>query len=94
LSAESIETLRRYEWPGNVRELENLIERTLVNSSDDVVDESVVHARVRRESTDDERFRILDALRRNRWSREKTAHELGMSRVTLWRRMSKHRLYS
>jgi DNA-binding NtrC family response regulator len=34
-----------------------------------------------------ERDRLMDALVRHRWNREKAAAELGMSRTTLWRKM-------
>lgn len=40
----------------------------------------------------DERSQILAALERNHWSRSRAARELGVSRVTLWRRMWKHDL--
>lgn len=95
LSAAALASMTRRAWPGNVRELENLIERTLVNSTSPVVDESVLASGAPAEETADaERARIVKALERNRWSREQTARELGMSRVTLWRRMSRYRLYS
>lgn len=35
----------------------------------------------------EERRLILDALERNRWNRERTAAEIGISRVSLWRKM-------
>jgi transposase-like protein len=37
----------------------------------------------------DERARILQALERHHWRRERAARELGISRITLWRRMWK-----
>jgi formate hydrogenlyase transcriptional activator len=42
ISSELMETLIRYPWPGNIRELQNLIERSVILSSGDVlsVDES------------------------------------------------------
>jgi two-component system response regulator AtoC len=40
LSARALERLSSYAWPGNVRELENMIERALIVSNDDVLDES------------------------------------------------------
>ncbi|MGH7821322.1 MAG: sigma-54-dependent transcriptional regulator [Candidatus Binatia bacterium] len=94
LSPDALDLLRQRQWPGNVRELENLIERTLVNSSADQIDEASLRAGSARNGVDDERERIVEALRRNRWSREKTAAALGISRVTLWRRMSRYGLYS
>jgi DNA-binding NtrC family response regulator len=91
LSAAAVEALSKRDWPGNVRELENLIERTLVNSTGDTIDETALFARPKSDPFD-ERERLLDALQRNRWSREATAAELGISRVTLWRWMKRHRI--
>jgi hypothetical protein len=38
----------------------------------------------------DERARILRVLDEHRWNRERAAAALGISRVTLWRRMERH----
>jgi transcriptional regulator with PAS, ATPase and Fis domain len=38
VSREAMVHLWSYDWPGNVRELENMIERLLIMSSDDVID--------------------------------------------------------
>ena len=38
----------------------------------------------------DERARILRALEEHRWNRQRAATALGISRVTLWRRMGRH----
>ena len=37
MSPEAIECLLNYQWPGNVRELNNIIERSMVISSDDII---------------------------------------------------------
>ena len=92
LSPAAVQALQRHDWPGNVRELENVIERMLVNSPPDRIDEAPLFAT--RENESDERNRIADALKRHRWSRERAAAELGISRVTLWRRMIKYGLNS
>jgi DNA-binding NtrC family response regulator len=94
LSPEAYAALARRPWPGNVRELENLIERTLVNSCDPKIEESGLFPAGDPESDETEKERIIAALDRNRWNREKAARELGLSRVTLWRRMSRYRLDS
>ncbi|MEO2168385.1 MAG: helix-turn-helix domain-containing protein, partial [bacterium] len=39
------------------------------------------------ESEQRQLVRVRDALERNRWRREATARDLGISRVTLWRQM-------
>ena len=94
LSAEASAALMQRPWPGNVRELENSIERTLVNSCDPQIDESLLFPAGHPAGEHSEKERILAALDRNRWNREKAARELGWSRVTLWRRMSRHNLDS
>ena len=38
----------------------------------------------------DERTRLLRVLEANRWHRQRAAAALGISRVTLWRRMERH----
>jgi transcriptional regulator with PAS, ATPase and Fis domain len=91
LSQDALAALARRPWPGNVRELENLVERTLVNSSGQTIDESLLSAGA---TEGDERADLAAALQRNRWNRERTARELGISRVTLWRKMTKYHLDS
>jgi DNA-binding NtrC family response regulator len=94
LSAEANAALMHRPWPGNVRELENLIERTLVNSCDPMIDESGLFPAGDPAGEHTEKQRIIAALDRNRWNREKAARELGLSRVTLWRRMCRYDLGS
>lgn len=36
-SLSSLNVLQRYEWPGNVRELENLVERIILTSKEDII---------------------------------------------------------
>jgi len=40
----------------------------------------------------DERTRLLRVLEANRWNRQRAAAALGISRVTLWRRMERHHI--
>ena len=89
LSEEALATLALRSWPGNIRELENVIERTLVASNDPTIDESALVETRAPEGEPDERQQIVEALTRNRWNREQTARELGLSRVTLWRKMTR-----
>jgi two-component system response regulator GlrR len=91
-SPETLAVLAKRPWPGNVRELENVVERTLVNSSDPTIDEAPLRVLAAETGDEGERDRIAAALERNRWNRERTARDLGLSRVTLWRRMSRHKL--
>ncbi len=94
LSPQAEQALARRAWTGNVRELENLIERTLVHSSDPTVDESTILEGVPASGSEEERTRILETLERSHWGREEAARQLGISRVTLWRKMCKYGLYA
>ncbi|MGH7805306.1 MAG: sigma-54-dependent transcriptional regulator [Candidatus Binatia bacterium] len=89
LSDDALAALARRSWPGNIRQLENVIERTLVNSTGPAIDEREIVEPTDAAPEPDEREHIRDALTRNRWNREQTAKELGLSRVTLWRKMTR-----
>jgi two-component system response regulator PilR (NtrC family) len=78
-------------WPGNVRELENTLEALCVaahgsQSSLEAIVSDLPHGTLSPAPLD-ERSRILHALEANHWSRQAVARALGISRVTLWRRM-------
>lgn len=89
----ALRRLTRYSWPGNVRELENLIERTLATALATGQKLEELLPQVVPGSAElglcDERHRILAALEEHRWNRHRTARALGISRVTLWRRMER-----
>jgi DNA-binding NtrC family response regulator len=78
-------------WPGNVRELENTLESLFVaahvaNRPLEAVIGDLPRGTVSLAPLD-ERSRILQTLETHRWSRQAAARALGVSRVTLWRRM-------
>ncbi len=80
-------------WPGNVRELENTLESLLILAGAEGRDLAGVlrHApAVEGGFWPDERARILRVLNDHRWNRQRAAAALGISRVTLWRRMERH----
>lgn len=80
-------------WPGNVRELENTLESLCVAAEGNRCSLDDVVAELPRGSVSggpvDERNQILNALAAHRWSRQAAARTLGVSRVTLWRRMTR-----
>jgi DNA-binding NtrC family response regulator len=85
--------LLEHPWPGNVRELENTLESLLILAGAESSDLAAV---LRRAPVldggfwPDERARILRVLNDHRWNRQRAAAALGISRVTLWRRMERH----
>jgi len=90
----SLRALSEHAWPGNVRELENVLEALCIQAQARGV---ALDAVLREHGApspgglwDDERARILRTLDANRWNRARAAAALGISRVTLWRRMGRH----
>ncbi|GAB4338823.1 MAG: hypothetical protein Kow0099_13210 [Candidatus Abyssubacteria bacterium] len=91
-----------YSWPGNIRELENAIEHALAMArgpmltSHDLPVQVVVGPRtavsaganLEQKSIEAEKEAIMAALRRHGGNRTRAANELGISRVTLWRKVT------
>ena len=101
-----VDYLQSYPWPGNVRELENAIERAAVFSADGMILPShlppaVVNrvplagsseSRASRSLAEVEREHIVAVLQANGGNKRRTAEILGISPVTLWRRLKELRL--
>jgi PAS domain S-box-containing protein len=97
----AMQALLEYPWPGNVRELENAVERAKICSRGEVIEESALPAEIRHrgaaiprgrgsfgeKAANLEADRIRESLVRSGWNRTEAAARLGVSRVTLWRRM-------
>src|SRR5512133_366697 len=106
LAEDALRALRAYPWPGNVRELQNALEYAALQARDGDVrlahlppevrdappaprglhvvgEEAVSPAR-------DEREALVAALEQAGWNRTRAARSLGVSRVTLWKRMKRH----
>lgn len=103
ISPEALAQLRQHDWPGNLRELQNVLERAAVSSIDGVIGATEVDDAIRSaslvgasdpsSSTDAaERRRLLNALDEHRWHIGRTAENLNIDRVTLWRRMRRFKL--
>lgn len=100
LTPGALEVLRGYAWPGNVRELKNVVERVLSLSPSGPLDADELCALApelelasvpqpggsiaRREQQ-----AIDDALREATGRRAQAAHELGIHRTTLWRKLKR-----
>jgi DNA-binding NtrC family response regulator len=91
----ALRPLLEHTWPGNVRELENTLEAVLTVAHATGIDLSQALRNDPpggRSFWADERTRLLRVLESNRWNRQRAAAALGISRVTLWRRMGRHQI--
>ncbi len=103
-SEAAMAALISYAFPGNVRELRHLIEQAVALSSGQWITlaDLPAHVRIAAPAPEEreletvlnhvERDLILQAIQRNEGHLERTARDLGMSRVTLWRKMKKYGL--
>jgi two-component system response regulator AtoC len=101
IAPEAFTRLRAYQWPGNVRELRNVIEYAFAIGEGPVLEVRDLPPELRGEAPprstriqqhamapeDDERARIVEALRIAGGLKSQAAELLGISRTTLWRRM-------
>ena len=101
LSPEAVARLAAYAWPGNVRELRNAIEYALVLCPGGVIESRHLPQKIAAEavcpplfaaSPDQERDDLIRVLRQAGGNQSAAARMLGVSRVTVWKRMKKHRI--
>jgi formate hydrogenlyase transcriptional activator len=101
IPAETMNALTRYSWPGNIRELQNLVERAVILSSDNVLQVPLQDLKRRSTSAstsssqtleETERAHILAVLEKTKWKLSGpngAAARLGLNRSTLQFRMKK-----
>jgi len=95
ISQEAFKKLLAYSFPGNVRELENILERAIVFSDKNVIEEkdillSKVAIKVKVKYRSRYSFeKILDSLVKHQGNKTKAAQELGISRVHFYRLLDK-----
>ena len=105
LDDEAVSILMKHSFPGNIRELQNIIEHALIMCSSRTVtkehlpeyllgsnDSEDIETPIPENIRDFEKQRIVAALEQNRYSKQKTAGQLGMHPTTLWRKMKKFNL--
>jgi formate hydrogenlyase transcriptional activator len=100
ISPETMSALSSYQWPGNIRELQNLIERSVILTSGNVLQPPLAGLKGAAEDKslgaitlkDAERDHILKTLEHTRWvvaGPNGAAARLGIKRSTLYFRMHK-----
>jgi two-component system response regulator HydG len=96
ISPAVLERLRAYSWPGNVRELQNVLEFAALRAAGGAIEEAHLPETVRqtapaavqgRTALKLDREQILAVLAEAGGNRAETARRLGISRVTLWKRL-------
>jgi PAS domain S-box-containing protein len=91
LSPDAARALTARRWPGNVRELQNVLEFAALRSGGGPI--RAAHVPDTSESDGpaepDERAQVAEALARCGGSRTLAARSLGISRVTLWKRIKR-----
>jgi len=96
LSPEAEDWLRAHAWPGNLRELKNVIDFAHAMCSGGVIavadlPDSLVGAGARSSHNPQpaEAQLLLQYLRAAQWNVSAVAHQMGVSRMTLYRRMKR-----
>ena len=93
ISPEAMEVIETYRWPGNVRQLINAIEHCAITCKGDTVEISdlpdyvLSDRKLEGSDTDYDREKLRATLALHRGNRTQTAKHLGISRVTLWKKL-------
>ncbi|MFB0520019.1 MAG: helix-turn-helix domain-containing protein, partial [Desulfatiglandales bacterium] len=108
IAPEVMAVLSSYDWPGNIRELENVLERMMVMSEEDILGldllpmeisgttltpgPSGLKEKLESISSITEKQMIIDALNKTNQNRTKAAKLLGISRRTLQHKIKEYGL--
>jgi PAS domain S-box-containing protein len=93
ISHYALETLTNHSWPGNVRQLINALEHSAITCKGDTVEVSdlpdyVSHEKkIERNENQVDREKMRSVLAMYKGNRNLSAKHLGISRVTLWKRL-------
>ena len=99
ISAQALDLLIKYPWFGNVRELENAIERAIVITKNEVLqehdfllnqidDKPVFKTNMSMEEV--EKSHILHVIEKNNWNISNSARILGIDRVTIYKKLRRY----
>ena len=95
LAADAEAWLRAHRWPGNLRELRNVLDYAAAMCRDgritaaDLPDALLAGAEPAHAGLPPEAQLLLQYLRAARWNVSAVAHQMGLSRMTLYRRMKR-----
>lgn len=99
LSRGVMKLLLEHDWPGNVRELEHVIEYSVAMSKGDSIEVedlpqefALLSSNSEPSFSDDERTRIIQALKRSGGKKAPASKMLGISRPTLYEKLKKHNI--
>ena len=103
ITADAMKKLNQYQWPGNVRELQHALERAVIMSDSDSLQDSDFLLSARNEKVAEielntynleevEKNIIVKVLKQNQGNVTQAATVLGLTRTSLYRRMEKYGL--
>lgn len=104
VTPKAMDALTSYHWPGNVRELRNAIDYAFVLCPGGGIGIEHLPVKITSAGTcmpvettpvndpSDDRDSLLQILRSSGWNQSEAARKLGVSRVTVWKRMKKYGL--
>lgn len=102
ISPEAMNALNEYHWPGNIRELRNAVDYAFVLCPGGEIGKNHLPPKITRMSDtvgkedpifQTERKKLLDLLGKAGGNQSEVARILGISRVTVWKRMKKYGIY-
>jgi two-component system, NtrC family, response regulator HydG len=98
ISPEALASLMAYHWPGNVRELRNVIDYAMVLCNEEIIQFNHLPPKLSNhevpvlksnKSDNDGRKQLISALKKANGNQSEAAKLLGVSRVTIWKRIKK-----
>ncbi len=102
LMPEAMNQLMAYSWPGNIRELRNAIEYAFVLCSGGFIDVKHLPLKIMMKENESqnsvvkdagffrEKDKLIEVLRQVNWNQAAAARVMGVSRVTIWKRIKKY----